>query len=441
MQNTFFIDKSCGTILGTAIGDALGAPVEGLKPAHIKNLFKTLDRYVDLNEYANKGIRSYRLKGLYTDDTQQMLSVCDAILENNGLSPQTVSNKLIAMCQDDISGGFGVFRGTGHFFRSTMQDYLRGTPWDKIPGASAGCMAAVRIPPVPVYYFDDPIKILIKTIEASLVTHKDPIGISAALWQANLIFQLLSLSPGDDLDITSLFDQCAQFCRQGELMLASQFGQMLSLSHPDGLHAVSEFIPGFGKILLTHNDTKINQFISDYALHFASMPISKLTVPYALTLVPLAMKLFFMNKTSFKEPVIHALNSGGDTDTLAALTCALSGAYWGLSHIPESWLQGLVNMNQLKTRAEALVKGKKGLVLHNLVDMEKKLTQREAEFVQKCESIHPKPAKKKPQTKKESFRDPSAVLVPPKEKKGDRRKFEKKKAIDKKIRRQGKIIY
>ena len=44
---------------------------------------------------------------------------------------------------------------------------------------------------------------------------------------------------------------------------------------------------------------------------------------------------------SFYESVIYAISLGGDTDTIGAMTGAISGAYYGEEAIPQEWLTAL----------------------------------------------------------------------------------------------------
>lgn len=46
---------------------------------------------------------------------------------------------------------------------------------------------------------------------------------------------------------------------------------------------------------------------------------------------------------SYSEAVLKAVNLGGDTDTIAALTGGLAGIKYGYDGIPESWIKKLVN--------------------------------------------------------------------------------------------------
>jgi poly(ADP-ribose) glycohydrolase ARH3 len=45
----------------------------------------------------------------------------------------------------------------------------------------------------------------------------------------------------------------------------------------------------------------------------------------------------FLRADSFKDAVVYAVSLGGDTDTIAAMTGAISGAYYGEGGIPEEW--------------------------------------------------------------------------------------------------------
>lgn len=54
--------------------------------------------------------------------------------------------------------------------------------------------------------------------------------------------------------------------------------------------------------------------------------------------VPAAIFAFLhKGKVSFEESINYAISLGGDTDTIASMTGAISGAYWGVETIPSLW--------------------------------------------------------------------------------------------------------
>ena len=46
---------------------------------------------------------------------------------------------------------------------------------------------------------------------------------------------------------------------------------------------------------------------------------------------------------SVSDAVLKAVNLGGDTDTIAALTGGLAGLYYGYDTIPKKWLKKIVS--------------------------------------------------------------------------------------------------
>jgi poly(ADP-ribose) glycohydrolase ARH3 len=57
----------------------------------------------------------------------------------------------------------------------------------------------------------------------------------------------------------------------------------------------------------------------------------------ALQAVPAALAAFLSNADSFRGTIRFAIRMGGDTDTIASMAGALSGAYLGEEAIPAVW--------------------------------------------------------------------------------------------------------
>ena len=76
----FDSDKVIGCFLGMAVGDAMGRAVNGLKMEAINQVFGAIEDYKDVKKLVGKGIKRYRMKGLYGSPTQCALAVCDGIL-------------------------------------------------------------------------------------------------------------------------------------------------------------------------------------------------------------------------------------------------------------------------------------------------------------------------------------------------------------------------
>jgi poly(ADP-ribose) glycohydrolase ARH3 len=70
--------------------------------------------------------------------------------------------------------------------------------------------------------------------------------------------------------------------------------------------------------------------------------------------VPTAIYSFLTHAQSFAEAVVYAISLGGDTDTIGAMTGAISGAYLGVGAIPQLWKEQLENRAYIEELAEKL---------------------------------------------------------------------------------------
>jgi poly(ADP-ribose) glycohydrolase ARH3 len=70
--------------------------------------------------------------------------------------------------------------------------------------------------------------------------------------------------------------------------------------------------------------------------------------------VPAALHAALTHLTSFADAVVYAVTLGGDTDTVAAMTGALVGAFVGHGDIPAAWLARLEQHEQLVALADDL---------------------------------------------------------------------------------------
>ena len=60
------------------------------------------------------------------------------------------------------------------------------------------------------------------------------------------------------------------------------------------------------------------------------------------------------NTGTFEDAVLKAVNLGGDADTIGAITGQIAGAIYGVTCIPQRWLQGLKHKDSIIKRAIAL---------------------------------------------------------------------------------------
>ncbi|HEY9714615.1 MAG TPA: ADP-ribosylglycohydrolase family protein, partial [Chroococcales cyanobacterium] len=86
------------------------------------------------------------------------------------------------------------------------------------------------------------------------------------------------------------------------------------------------------------------------------LPYSLINVESTVTeLVPTAVGIFLIFRHSAEEAIIQAARSGGDTDTVATVVGAISGACHGASKLPERWFEKIGQRERLEAVAQGLI--------------------------------------------------------------------------------------
>jgi poly(ADP-ribose) glycohydrolase ARH3 len=73
-------EKFVDSMLGTAVGDALGKPLEGLSRDEIRSKYGKVEEMLD---------------GRYTDNTQMMIGVAELLLECKGFNARHMANQFV----------------------------------------------------------------------------------------------------------------------------------------------------------------------------------------------------------------------------------------------------------------------------------------------------------------------------------------------------------
>ena len=298
-------NKFVGALLGTAVSDALGMPVESWTHKKINDRYGHLDKMVD----------GWMPKGHYTDDTQLMIGVAESLIDCKGFSGKHMALQFL--------DNFEAFRGYGPGSLRVFQRLSFGMTWDEagqhIYGAgSYGNGGAMRIAPVGVLYHNRPDVLIETALNSARITHTHPLGMEGALIQAYAV----GLSASTDPMLLEQFDKI-EFIKTLSGLVEEEYylvklKKIIEFLERDELPDIEEIIPVLGIGVRAHDS------------------------------VPMALYCFLSKCDSFKDAVTYAVSMGGDTDTIGAMTGAMAGALHGQSDIPEQWVQTLENKNKGK---------------------------------------------------------------------------------------------
>lgn len=282
-------------MLGTMVGDALGMPAEGLTPEALKEQFGRLD-----------SLREGPLPpGEFTDDTEMAIGLCEALLEQGEFDLHAVAQAM--------AHNFTPWRGYSPHVYGIMARIRQGMDWDSPGTSSWGSGAATRVAPIGVLYADEP-EVADHAAAQARITHTHANGIAGAVAQAVAVAQVT---------VAGLFESRVT---TGEVL------ERLTLAVSD--HSVA-MVDALERIRDLRPQDSPEQLSGAIARVFPCDGSAVGTVPAALAA--------FLLSDSFEEAVIAAVNCGGDTDTLGAMTGALAGAFYGVNAIPERLTASLAN--------------------------------------------------------------------------------------------------
>ena len=283
-----------GSLLGTAVGDALGLPYEGLSRGRATRLLGLPDHS-----------RFFFGRGMVSDDTEQTCMVAQSLIASaSGLGP--FEKHLASQLRNWLLGlpaGIGLAT-----LRAIIRLWLGFGP-HRSGVFSAGNGPAMRSPILGAAIDDR--KELRELVRASTrITHTDPKAEQGAFAVA----------------------LAAQMARKEGGVTAEEYIEELQLCLG---HEAKELISLIATVVQSVND---DQSTMDFA---TSIGLGRGVSGYVLHTVPVSLHAWLSHPRDFRAAVISVIQCGGDTDTTAAITGGIVGAAVGRDGIPTGWLAGL----------------------------------------------------------------------------------------------------
>lgn len=291
-----------GSLVGCAVGDALGSAFEGTHGPEL-------------------GFES-SFSGRWTDDTHMMIGVAESLIENNGFDGTHMALTFIKHYGEEPWRGYA--SGPPQVFRWIKS----GIPWREASKrlfggvGSLGNGAAMRVAPIGLLCYDDPQALRSMAYDSSQITHAHELGKEGAAIEAYSV---------------ALAMKSALSSHQNGIVAEEFLAELKKFTHSDVyLHKLDKI----GELLSQTSKSRVQREIGNGV----EAPNS----------VPTAIYCFLHNMSNFKEALLYAVSLGGDTDTIAAMTGAISGAYHGFKLIPEQWRSHLEQKDYIESLAEKL---------------------------------------------------------------------------------------
>ncbi len=314
-----------GSFLASAVGDALGAPVESKTPEYIEENYGRLSEYVAFEGRikTNGSKQVIECKGGNgLDDTQLLLATAEAMIEAKGFDMDAIAEyhkKEYEVCT----------MGWGGSTRSAVGNIAAGTAWNKATeinyfGIGAGNGVVMKMLPVAFYCihrkaeFKDIADMLWKftsmthtSVVAHQATYAHYIALKDVIESGAEKFDPLTFVYEIHKNLLEYTDY-AFYAVEKEDNLVAQYERILKLP------------------LLTEDSNDVNQFRDKIGKGGC----------YVYESIPLVHSMFLTSPETF-DCVVNAVNYGGDTDSNASMVGGLHGALVGDKKIPKSLVKGL----------------------------------------------------------------------------------------------------
>jgi len=325
-------NKIWGSFAGLAIGDAMGMPFHELTPKEIRarvgGLASTFFPIFD-----DEFIHIHFKPGQVTDDTTLTIVTARAILKYEG---RINADQFVHELADWVKHNQGIWQhgkvygpSTKAAFDNLLNDkydaYLDRTRSWCYAGTSNGSI--MRVSPAGWAHpgnWQEAVKLACQVIEP---THPTDVALSAAGAQAAAVAQALTPLA----TVQSICEAALAGARLGEEIgqkLARQTSQRYPLPNLElALELAEKSQDAF------EASDRIQRIIGS---HF-----------HASETIATALGIFYAAKGELQPAILAAVNNGGDTDTIASVCGALTGALHGIQSIPPDWLKTVEDVNHL----------------------------------------------------------------------------------------------
>lgn len=297
------LDKFKGSLVGLAVGDALGTTVEFAAPG----------KFNPIDDMIGGGV--FRLQpGEWTDDTSMALCLAASLIETEEFDPVDQMNRYAKWLDEGYLSSIGKCFDIGNATAEALSRFQRtgeGYSGSTNPN-SAGNGSIMRLCPVPMFYADDPKKAIRYAALSSKTTH----------------------AAGECVDACKLL---AGYILAG--LLGWSKDKMLEPAAFEGWLEAEPLAPRIIKIMQGSYKSKEPPEIQGSG--------------YVVKSLEAALWAFYKSD-SFEKGALMAVNLGDDADTTGAVYGQIAGAYYGVEKIPQKWREKLALRTLIEGFAEKL---------------------------------------------------------------------------------------
>ena len=312
------IEKVKSVVIGHAVADALGVPVEFMTREELKA--KPVTEMMGYGTYPMP-------KGSWSDDTTMALCALDTFGDGKLNFDKIMYNFALWYYKDEFTPTGEMF-DVGNTCSYAIERYIKdGMSWRECGLTSEGSNgngSLMRIHPFVLHTYQLPtnIKTKVQIIElASALTHAHPRSKMACGIYAFVLWELLNNNGLNTKEAV----RTALIKARNYYFDNSEFDHFSKLYHQ-----------------IVDVDNNCNNPATEEDIISDGYVVNSLN----------AAIWCLLTTSSYRECVLKAVNLGDDTDTTAAIAGGLAGAVYGYDNIPQEWKDALIKRDYIEAMCE-----------------------------------------------------------------------------------------
>ena len=348
-------DRATGALMGAFIGDALA-----LGPHWYYDLDQLhADFGAWINDYTTPKPRRYHagLKAGQLSQSGELLRLTVQSLVDCGGYDETdfcrrMDTELFPLLDGTPMNGPGGY--TSQSIREAWRKRVgAGLPWGQVGGNADTTEAAERTLAIAIRYALQPAELALAISRNTLLTQTDGTVVAMTVAFGAVLGMLVEGQPLD----SSISGKLMARVQSGELLFHTITSDNLQAPQPGQAEAPTAGRFPSPDALLSQSSIASAALDPDIRIE----PAWKVSLVYGMPCAvyhqfPAAYYLAARFHDDFESAVLHAVNGGGQNQARAILAGALAGAQTGLSGIPQRFLSGLENSEELLDLAGRLAK-------------------------------------------------------------------------------------
>jgi ADP-ribosylglycohydrolase len=368
-----FQDRVKGVLLSTALGDALGAPVEKLSYAEIKEKYGRVESL--RTKWYKNSHEKRRGNGIVTDDTLMTLALCNVYrIEKRHLDAYDMANefaKEIAFRTVYIPEFDREAMLIERLFYPEKHIFLRHVlancdPREGGYGNMINCGAAMYIAPIGIVNAGNPKGAYDEAISFAM-GHQASYGLEAA----GVLAACVSKAFEQNVTIEEIIAVAIHFAKDGTKAAIQEITDLAKVLRAKSV-SIDEVVAAFHQCLETFSPMQndVHRKIEKLGIPSNHYTPSRL---WSIEELPMALGFIVYNNGGFYKSLYDGINSGRDTDSIGVMIGVILGAMYGSSVISDEDIKMLEEANRLDFNqlANSFSEVAKNIIVSDIENMEK----------------------------------------------------------------------